>query len=153
PPTPGETDEPVPKVPAHGHGHGGHEIGHESPPIMTVPLLILAACAILVGMIFGPTGWFEHHPSRPPGFEELGHPDAHGMDPVSMSLGLLAGVGGIVLAWSLYGRPSPVSSRLAESLRPLYNASLHKFYVDEFYERTVVALTWVLARVSAFFDT
>src|SRR4051794_863351 len=44
-----------------GHGHGHGHIGHESPPVMTIPLIVLAFCAVLVGMLFGPTHLFEHH--------------------------------------------------------------------------------------------
>lgn len=50
--------------PGHGHddahGHESH-IGHESPPTMTYPLIVLAACALLVGFIFGPFHLFENH--------------------------------------------------------------------------------------------
>jgi NADH-quinone oxidoreductase subunit L len=58
-------DHMAPVAPAHGHGdhghghghghndhgHGDHDahFGHESPPVMTIPLVILAVCATLVG--------------------------------------------------------------------------------------------------------
>ena len=41
---------------------------------------------------------------------------------------------------------------LSERLRPLYEASLHKFYVDEFYERFVVRPTRAIAVVCDFLD-
>ncbi len=52
----------------HGHGHGdGHDshFGHESPPVMTIPLVILAVCAVVVGLAFGPTGCSSTTWSRP----------------------------------------------------------------------------------------
>ena len=53
----------------------------------------------------------------------------------------VAGLAGIALAYSLYAQPSPVPGRLASQLRPLYEASLHKFYVDEVYDWVVVKTT------------
>ena len=57
-----------------GHEHHG-EIGHESPPVMTLPLLVLAGCTILIGLVClvagiffaGPSEWF----AAPPG-EDIG---------------------------------------------------------------------------------
>jgi NADH-quinone oxidoreductase subunit L len=135
----------------HDHSHDPH-FGHESPRIMTVPLLVLAACTVLVGILFVPTHIFEHHLERTPGFELLGHHE-HGTDWFSIGVGTLVGVLGLGLSYALYGRPSKVPSRLAAQGRPLYQASLHKFWVDELYGRIVVAPTWLLARVSAVFDT
>ena len=69
PPSAGTTHEPVPQDP-HGHGHddhhGGHDshFGHESPPIMTVPLVVLAVGAALVGVIFGPLDRVVRPPRR-----------------------------------------------------------------------------------------
>ena len=154
-PTPGATDEPVPQHAghAHDHGHGGHELGHESPPIMTVPLLILAVCSILVGIIFGPTGWFERHLARTPGFEALGHPEtAHGTDWASVLLGTAVAVAGLALSWAFYGRRSEIPGRIARTLRPLYDASYHKFWVDTIYDWTVVKPTRLLAWISGGFD-
>ena len=44
---------------------------------MTIPLMVLAGCAVLVGLLFGPTTWFEHHLEQTLGFEALGHAE-HG---------------------------------------------------------------------------
>ena len=46
--------------------------GHESPPIMTYPLMVLAGCAVLVGLIFGPTHSVRASPEETLGFEALG---------------------------------------------------------------------------------
>jgi NADH-quinone oxidoreductase subunit L len=153
-------------APTHGHGQDDHDhddhFGHESGPAMTVPLVVLAVCALVVGLAFGPTGRFEHHLGKTFRFESLGAgqtPAAHAgagaghHDRLTPLIGLAAGVLGIALGYVMYGRRSPLPARLAGSLGPLYRASLHNFYVDEFYEATVIRATLFAARVAEFLDT
>src|SRR5262249_32813839 len=61
--------------PAH---HG--EVGHEAPPIMTIPLFVLAGCTVLIGVIclvagpfWGTSEWFAHHLNTTLGFKAMGH--------------------------------------------------------------------------------
>jgi NADH-quinone oxidoreductase subunit L len=139
----------------HDHGHDAHHIGHESPPVMTIPLIVLAVGAVSVGFVFGFPGHslFEHHLSHTLGFEALGHPEhAHGYDWATAVVGSIAGIVGIALAWLLYGHPSPVPAQLARQLGPLYQASYNKFWVDEIYDRAVIRPLWMLAAVFAFLD-
>ena len=144
------SDEPV----GHGHGHGGHDdhFGHESPPLMWVPLVILAACALLVGLIFGPTEWFAHHLELTPGFEELPHPTHHGFDWATAAVGTIAALLGLALSYLLYAAPSAIPARIAKSVRPLYEASYRKFGVDTLYDFIVVGPTRLLAGICRFFD-
>jgi NADH-quinone oxidoreductase subunit L len=136
----------------HGHGHGEDpHFGHESPPVMWGPLVVLAAGAVLVGIVLGPTHLFAHHLERTPGFEQLGHAE-HGTDWLSIGVGTLVGLLGLVASWYLYADRGPIPARLASRLRPLYLASLNKFWVDEIYQAIIVAPTWVLARLSRFID-
>jgi len=161
---------------ADGHGHGdGHDshFGQESGPLMTIPLMILAVCALAVGVIFGPTKWFEHHLERTPQLAAVAHAaaagPAHGTEAVSAAaepghavehsfdwptatVGSLAAVLGLVLAYVLYGHPSPTPGRIADRIRPLYLASLHKFGVDEFYDSLIVWPTRVLGATAEFLD-
>jgi len=135
---------------AHADGHETH-LGHESPPIMTIPLLVLAVCAGFVGIIFGPTGLFAGHLERTPGFGDLGHSD-HGFDWVTAFVGTLVGLVGLALSWWMYAKPSDVPARLAERLRPLYEASYRKFGIDTLYDWVVVSPTRGLAIVCKYLD-
>jgi NADH-quinone oxidoreductase subunit L len=115
--------------------------------------MVLAGCALLVGMVFGPTGLFEHHLARTPGLEltsrgEAGHPGGW----LTPLIGTTAGVLGLGLSWLLYAAPSPIPGRLAETLRPLYLASRNKFYVDELYDFFIVAPTRGLAALCGYLD-
>ena len=132
------------------HGHGGH-VGHESPPLMWIPLAVLAVCALLSGMIFGPTGLFEHHLEHTPGL--AGSEDFHhSFDWFTTIVSTAVVLGGLGLSYLFYARRSPLPGRLAAQLRPLYLGSLHKFYVDEIYDRIVIGPTKFLAGAAEFFD-
>jgi NADH-quinone oxidoreductase subunit L len=134
-----------------GHGHEEH-FGHESGPIMTVPLYVLAACAALAGIVFGSTGLFEHHLAKTFGFEGLGHVSGHLSAGLTPWIGTLAGILGIGLSYFLYANPSPIPALIASRLGPLYRASLGKFYVDEFYGSVVVRPTLVAAKAAELVD-
>lgn len=136
----------------HGHGHG-HEIGHESPPVMTIPLMVLAVCAFLVGIAFGPlTGFFEHHLEHSLAFEDLKHLEHHQYDWTTAIVGTLVGVIGLVASYVLYAKPSPLPGKLATALRPLYLASYNKFWIDELYVLVFVRPLLALASFLAFLD-
>ncbi len=117
-------------------GSHHHDIGHESPPIMAIPLLLLAGCTVVIGLVClvswpfggGPAEWFAHHLEKTLAFESLGHAE-HGFSWLTAIIGTLVGVGGIGLSYVMYAEPSPLPRRLMERLRPLYEGSLHKFYV------------------------
>ena len=143
---------------ADAHGHGSH-VGHESPTVMTYPLFALAGCTILIGALcllagpfWGTSEWFAHHLHATFGFESLKHEEHH-FDWITAIVGTLAGVGGIYLSFTMYAGPSPLPGRLAERLRPLYEASVQKFQVDEFYGLVIVRPTRALAVVCEFLDT
>jgi NADH-quinone oxidoreductase subunit L len=145
---------------AHGHDDHGHahEIGHESPPIMAYPLIALAGFTILFGLIcvvswpfIGPTKWFEGHLEGTFRFEDLGHA-VHGFDWATAFVGTLAGLIGLGASYRLYARPSPIPARLAQRFRPLYDASLNKFYIDEIYGWIVLKPLRLFAVVSEFLD-
>jgi proton-translocating NADH-quinone oxidoreductase chain L len=143
---------------ADSHGHGSH-VGHESPPIMTFPLYALAGCTILIGLVsflagpfWGTTEWFGHHLHHTFGFESLKHEEHH-FDWWTALIGTVAGVGGLALSYRMYAQPSPLPGQLAGRLRPLYEASLDKFRVDELYGWLVIRPTRALALICEFLDT
>jgi NADH-quinone oxidoreductase subunit L len=145
-------DDPEAEPDEHDHAHDPH-FGHESPAVMTWPLIILAACTVFVGIVFGlPTGLFENWLERTPSWSQLMRP-AHGPDLLSISLGTLVGLLGLGLSWAMYYKPSTAPERLASFLggRP-YRWSYGKFFVDELYANLVVKPTNLLATIAKFLD-
>jgi proton-translocating NADH-quinone oxidoreductase chain L len=139
------------------HGAGSH-LGHESPQVMTLPLLFLAGCTVFIGIVCliawpfaGTTAWFAHHLHATFGFDALGSAE-HGFAWGTAFIGLLAGVLGGILSYFIYGTRE-LTLALATRLKPLYEASLHKFYIDECYDRIIVRPVRAAAIVCEFLDT
>ncbi|MES2789138.1 MAG: NADH-quinone oxidoreductase subunit L [Planctomycetota bacterium] len=126
----------------------GHH-AHESPAMMTVPLMILAVGAAALGLVFGHvTGIFD-------GFLDKtihGIAAHHPADWFVIILSTAAAVGGIGLAWAMYAERSGVPATVAQSVLPLYRLSLNKFYIDELYYVFLVVPVMCLAQFSRFFD-
>ena len=81
---------------------------------MAIPLMILAGCTVLIGLIClvawpftgGPAEWFAGHLEKTLAFESLGH-EEHGFSWMTAIIGTLVGVGGIGLSYVMYAQPSP----------------------------------------------
>jgi len=140
-------------------GHKEHGIPvtpHESPVTMTVPLVILAAFAILLGVIGTPAWpWFDSFLNGQPATVNVAGFFEGGILPVMLSSSIIVFVG-LWLGWWFYGR-TPITSAEApdslERLQPqLFNLLRHKFYVDEFYQATFIRSNAWLSRVSDWFD-
>ena len=137
---------------------------HESPPVMTVPLIVLAAGAVVAGWIEIPllrgTDWF-HRFLEPvvaipttiqngaTGTHELGTSTEATLIVLSVGLALA----GILLARSIYGGAGGAERGLAfeERYPTLHRLLANKWYVDELYDAIVVrplhGLSWVFYRV------
>ncbi len=70
----------------------------------------------------------------------------------AMFLSLFVAVAGMLTAFVFYQWKKVDVEKLANSIKPLYNFSLNKWYIDEFYQKTFVAGTFGLSRVLGWFD-
>jgi NADH-quinone oxidoreductase subunit L len=114
---------------------------HESPRVMLGPLTVLGVLSVVGGFPGVPPedGWF-HHFLRPVA-------TAVGADAHHPSLGLLVGLMAVAtviafLGWGvahyLYSARPEAAGRLSEKAPTAYTWLLNKYYVDEFYDATVV---------------
>jgi NADH-quinone oxidoreductase subunit L len=123
---------------------------HESPPIMTVPMIILGALSLVGGylLIFG--GGLQHWltPSVGPSVEV----GAHTVSPVVLTILTLVvvalGVGGAVVAFGT--RPVPATRPVGVS--PVTTAARHNLYEDETSEALFERPGLWLTRALVFFD-
>src|ERR1700683_2681817 len=103
----------------------GHAHPHESPLVMTGPLMILAVLSIFGGFIDVPR-------ILEPMFA---HPPEH-----QLLEGLSAGIGiiGIFLAYVFYVAKPGLADSFAKAFGGLYTLVYNKYFVDEAYDATVV---------------
>jgi NADH-quinone oxidoreductase subunit L len=117
---------------------------HESPRVMTVPLVALAVGSALGGWIGVPKLWsvfpegfraFEHWLAPVWGAEAVEHVAEHsaGLEWALMFLSIAVAGCGIAAAWALYQRGAPRGEPL-EAAGWLYRGSLNKWKVDEIYD-------------------
>ncbi|MBZ9874371.1 MULTISPECIES: NADH-quinone oxidoreductase subunit L [unclassified Mesorhizobium] len=126
----------------HGRPRASHEVMHhvhESPPVMLVPLFVLAAGALFAGIIF-------HGAFIGEGYAEFWKaslftlPDNHILHdihelPLWVELSpFIAMLIGLALAWKFYIRSPEVPVNLAAQHRGLYAFLLNKWYFDELYD-------------------
>ena len=141
---------------------GNH--AHESPPVMTVPLVILAVFALAIGAILGPTGWFESFLEQTPQVAYVEHfaeaqalhsteaaSESHMTIALTSTLVVLIGIG---IAMALYLGSATVVEHATSLMRRVgvYQLLVNKFYVDEIYRAVIVRpLVWA-ARGFAWLD-
>jgi len=156
---------------AHGdaesaHGHNGHShvpvtaaqsepvAGdptqiHEGPPAMKWPLLVLAAFALAIGLIVGPThvfaGWIAQMPTLAKG-------EAETFQWLLAGASILAALGGIGVAALMYARPSNRPQLVRAAFGPLYTLSLNRVYLDESANILVTFPVKAIAFASLLFD-
>ena len=146
---------------------------HESPPSMTLPLVVLAVASIFLGLVLGlPFGNSLIHSWLEPIFagtvEAAGHPEApfalFGIDGAL----ILASVGiatvGVLLAWRLFGvellglrrapRPDSVTAVAGANgaTRFLYRASLNKWWFDDLNDLLFMQIGGRIAMACWWFD-
>jgi NADH-quinone oxidoreductase subunit L len=140
----------------HGETRVPEEAGdhaHESPTVMTFPLLVLAVGALVIGAAVEPfTHTFSHYLGRTPSLEQaatmagLSEP-AHAFNWGLAGLSALLALGGVAVAYVLHGTGATQSP-----LEPVYAASRRKLFVDEAYYAVIVRPAEGLAFLARVFD-
>jgi NADH-quinone oxidoreductase subunit L len=110
---------------------------HEPSWTMTFPLVVLATLSVVTGYLGIPH--FLNPVLPGPGNAVALH-EGVASSGIMVVAGLM-GLGGIGLAYVMYVLSPALSDRLARQWEPLYNGSLHKWYVDEFYDKWIVQPT------------
>lgn len=128
-------------------GHNLHP--HESPSVMTIPLIILAVLSAIGGFIGIPAlfsgeggnmfeGWLA------PIFENAGKKLAiygtysSGTEILLMALSVIAAISGIWIARNIYLRKPAIAESFSARFKGIYNLLWNKYFVDEIYDAAVV---------------
>ena len=113
----------------------GHHHAHESPLVMTGPLIVLAILSFAGGYINIP-GWLS------PGFPLAEHENT-----TAMAISASCGIIGIALAFFFYVVRPAVAENMKVAAGPLYTLLSNKYYVDEIYSAAVVKPLKGISRV------
>ncbi|WP_049248208.1 NADH-quinone oxidoreductase subunit L [Neisseria elongata] len=130
----------------HGHHHGlkPSDNPHESPWVVTLPLILLAIPSVIIGYIaiepmlygdFFKDVIYVNHELHP--VMHIMKEEFHGaMAMVSHSLHtpvLYLAVGGVLAAWFLYVQAPQLPAKIAQTFRPVYVLFENKYYLDNIY--------------------
>jgi NADH-quinone oxidoreductase subunit L len=124
---------------------------HESPPVMTLPLVILAIGSIVTGWLGAPEylwgSWWDHF--LQPIFAAPEHHGAIASEIMLTLLTLVVVAVGIYVAYVKYGR---VGARIDQQPASwLSRLSVNKYYIDELYDFLIVRPFTACARFFARF--
>ncbi|WP_082161505.1 NADH-quinone oxidoreductase subunit L [Rufibacter radiotolerans] len=135
---------------------------HESPAVMTIPLIILAILSTIGGFMGLPAVFSENHMlgnflspiyelarrAVPSAFEanHLSHETEYILMAVSVGVAVVA----IIMAYFIYGKKRTVPAEEGAALSPVHKLVYNKYYVDELYNalfvKPVMALSTGLYR-------
>jgi NADH-quinone oxidoreductase subunit L len=138
---------------AAAHAHGGHDDAHAGPPhespwVVTLPLVLLAIPSVVIGyltigpVLFGDVfkGAIAVNAERHPAMEELAR-DFHG--PLAMAGHAFSGpvfwlaLAGVVLAWFCYLQRPALPDAIARRFSAIYTLLDNKYYFDWFNEHVL----------------
>jgi NADH-quinone oxidoreductase subunit L len=135
------------------HGdHHGHGV-HESPLVMTLPLMVLALLSIIGGWVGVPAALGGHDEigeflapvlsTGAPAAEAASHATELGLAFVSVLVALL----GLFVAYVLYYKKPGTAASYATRFPTLYRIVENKFYTDEIYQAIFVTPLLVFSRL------
>ena len=139
-----------------GERRGGAEEAHESPAVMTVPMLILAVLAVLSGFVNTPYApvlqdWLVSGSVGEYLIKAFGAEAGHAAMWVQV-VAVLVSLLGIWLAYLMYVKRSVAADVISRPLPWLYQLSYRKYYVDEIYDAAFVRPLKGLGIVLNLFD-
>jgi NADH-quinone oxidoreductase subunit L len=113
---------------------------HESPAVMTLPMVVLGILAVVAGYVNTP--WFGTYLGDwlVEGNEALGHGHVEGPAWI-MIVATIVSLAGIFLAYLMYGKKSLSRDWLSSRAPVTYSVLYNKYFIDEFYELTIVNIT------------
>jgi NADH-quinone oxidoreductase subunit L len=119
---------------------GTHELEHLHRPgtSMIIPLVVLAAFAVVAGYVQFPGDAFGQF--LEPGFTQYGVTVASeaGLNPVVSVISALLAIGGIAMAWAVWGGTGQRAESVGKSFEPIRNILLNDYGIDALYHAVFV---------------
>jgi len=112
---------------------------HESPPVMTLPLAVLALLTVVAGVLGVPSAHgtaFARFLSPVLPFKEAEH---GGVTALALAaVAVVVAASGVFLAWLMYGRRPVDPATIGVPRTAVHKLLLNKYYVDEIYDALIV---------------
>jgi NADH-quinone oxidoreductase subunit L len=138
-----------------GNRRSAAEHAHESPRVMTIPLIVLAIGAVFLSVVLTPAWpWLHGYLTGEPIHFDI----AHLIQPMLFISLVLVGAGIALGIWfyrkaGARDRDRPAEIDPLEYAQPtLFRFFANKMWIDELYARTIVAFAWASARLSDWMD-
>jgi NADH-quinone oxidoreductase subunit L len=138
-----------------GNGRSASERAHESPRVMTMPLIVLALCTIFLSVVLTSAWpWLHGYLAGEPVHFEV----ARLIQPMLFVSLAFVGAGVVVGVWMYRKAGVPDRDRSAEidpleyAQPALFRFLANKMWIDELYDRTVLSFSWMAARLSDWMD-
>jgi NADH-quinone oxidoreductase subunit L len=130
-----------------GNRRAASEHAHESAPVMTIPLIVLVSCSIVFSVILTPAWpWLHGYLTG-----ESAHFDIAVLIQPTLFVSLALVAAGIALGFAIYRRVAEADP-LEHAQPALFRFLENKMWLDELYDRTVVAFSRMAARLSDWMD-
>ena len=131
-----------------GHPREAAQNAHESPPVMTAPLAVLAVCSVLFSVALTPAWpWLHDYLAG-----DIPHFDISKLIQPMLFISLALVAAGIGLGWFIYGKAGPGPDPLEQKQPALFAWLEEKMWIDELYDNTIVAFARFSARLSDWMD-
>ncbi|HEV3098246.1 MAG TPA: NADH-quinone oxidoreductase subunit L [Candidatus Udaeobacter sp.] len=138
-----------------GDRRAASDHAHESPRVMTTPLIALATCAIFFSIVLTPAWpWLHDYLTGTAARVEL----VRLIQPTLFLSLILVGAGLALGIWmyrkaGVQERQRPADTDPLEFAQPqLFRFLENKMWIDEVYARTIIAFSWMSARLSDWMD-
>ena len=140
------------------HGHHAHHAPHESPWVVTLPLVLLAIPSVLIGyftiepMLYGDffKGAIYVNADLHPAMREL-QQEFHGAMAMALhslsSVPLLLAMSGLTLSYYMYMVNPALPAAILRTFAPLHTLLVNKYYLDDFNEKVLARGSRALASV------
>ncbi|NMH73864.1 NADH-quinone oxidoreductase subunit L [Bacillus sp. RO2] len=134
-----------------GEARGDQRHVHESPSVMTIPMIVLGVLAVVAGYMNTP--WFGHFLGDwlTEGTTMYGASHIKGPKWI-MAAAILVSVAGIGIAYLIYFRRSIARETFSQGVPHLYSILRNKYFVDEIYIMTFVYGTKVISLFLKYID-
>lgn len=112
--------------------------GHESPWMMTLPLIMLSVFAVFYGFLSKTFASYIY-------FQTEGHVEPN---LIIMGQSVAVAIGGIILGWLIYGKQVVSGEALKIRFKPIHQLLFNQYYLNEFYHWI---FTNVVLKISSLF--